>query len=124
VIDPPLRGESVFPPSPSPASDVADATLFYVAYVFLGLGLVLPLVLPLVAVIIAYLKRGESGALLRAHADWIIVTFWVSLAVGIVGSLLTLLLIGWAVLLVLWIWFLYRIVRGVVRLSEGRAPGA
>jgi uncharacterized membrane protein len=103
---------------------VADATLFYVAYVFLGLGLVLPLVLPLVAVIIAYLKRGESGALLRAHADWIIVTFWVSLAVGIVGSLLTLLLIGWAVLLVLWIWFLYRIVRGVVRLSEGRAPGA
>ncbi len=115
-----LSGETVVPARPFSA--VEDRTPVYIAYACLGFGLLCPFFVSLIGVIIAYLKRSESGAVLRAHYAWIIDTFWVTLVVGIVGGLLTLVVIGWLILAVLWIWYIYRVVRGVVRLSEGRAP--
>jgi uncharacterized membrane protein len=101
-----------------------ETTILYVAYACLGLGLILPVLVPIAGVIIAYLKRNAPSPLLRAHAEWIIVTFWVTLVVGIVGAALILVLVGWLVLAVLWVWYIYRVVRGVVRLSERRPPKA
>ena len=116
-----LMGESIVPPSSPVLAE--DKTPVFIAYGCLALGWFLfPLVAPLVGVILAYVKRGEHAPLLRAHDEWIIETFWVTLVLGIVGGLLVLVMIGWLILIPLWIWYIYRVVRGLVRLSEGRPP--
>jgi uncharacterized membrane protein len=81
----------------------------------------------IIAVIINYVKKGDArGTWLESHFRWQIRTFWFALAwvilVGLVGGLLTILLVGfaiWAVgFFVLGIWAIYRIARGWLRLND------
>jgi uncharacterized membrane protein len=81
----------------------------------------------IIAVIINYVKRGEArGTWLESHFRWQIRTFWFALlwvvVVAIVGGLLTIVIIGfaiWAVgLFVLGLWAVYRIARGWLRLND------
>jgi len=75
----------------------------------------------LVAVIINYVKREEvAGTWLESHFRWQIRTFWFGLLWGVVGGLLTLVVIGFAVLLANAVWIVYRIVKGWLNWSEGR----
>ena len=73
-------------------------------------------------VIVAYVKRGDAtGTWLDSHFRWQIATFWWTLLWGIVGGLLCFVLVGFAVLGILWIWGLYRVIKGWLRLNDGRA---
>jgi uncharacterized membrane protein len=81
----------------------------------------------IVAVILNYVKRGEArGTWLESHFRWQIRTFWFGvLWVGLCALfvLMTLgvgLLVAWIPLGIVAIWFVYRIVRGWVRLQGGR----
>lgn len=74
----------------------------------------------LIGVIMAYVKRGESEGFLRSHYDWQIKTFWVVLAGSILGILTVFLFIGYAILGAVFVYFLYRIIKGFMRLSEHR----
>jgi uncharacterized membrane protein len=87
----------------------------------------------LIAVIINYVKRGEArGTWLESHFTWQIRTFWFALLwtclVGIVGALLAIVLIGfaiWAVgFFILGIWAIYRITSGWLALNDRRAVTA
>lgn len=52
-----------------------------------------------VGVIIAYIKRNEAyGTVDYSHLQYLIRTFWIAAIGLLVGSLLTLILIGWLVL--------------------------
>lgn len=74
-----------------------------------------------IAVILAYWKRGLArGTVYESHFDNLILVFWVSLLVGILGLVLTVLLIGWAVLGLLFLWVLWRSVNGLFRALDGR----
>jgi uncharacterized membrane protein len=82
----------------------------------------------IVAVILNYVKRDEArGTWLESHFRWQIRTFWFGLlwvglcALFVVGTLGLGLLIVWIPLIIVSIWFIYRIVRGWVRLA-GRQP--
>ncbi len=81
----------------------------------------------IIAVIINYVKRSEArGTWLESHFRWQIRTFWFALLwvilVAIVGGLLTVVLVGfaiWAVgLFALGLWAIYRIARGWLRLKD------
>ncbi len=77
-------------------------------------------VLAVAAVIINYVKREEvRGTILESHFNWQIRTFWVSLLWIVVGAALWLVLVGWAVLLAVAIWYIYRIASGWLRLRDG-----
>lgn len=80
----------------------------------------------LVGVIVAYLGRGDArGTIYRSHLDWGVRTFWWTLLFTVIGLVLTLVLIGYVILFLVWIWFVYRTVRGWLNLFDGRpAPGA
>jgi uncharacterized membrane protein len=82
--------------------------------------------LPMLAgVVVAYLGRADArGTIYRSHLDWGIRTFWWTLLFTVIGLVLTLILIGWVILGALWLWFVYRTVRGWLRLIDERpAPG-
>jgi uncharacterized membrane protein len=76
----------------------------------------------LIGVVIAYVKRGDvAGHWLESHYRWQIATFWWGLLLSVVGGVLTLVLIGWLILSLAAVWFIYRIVKGWLRLGERRA---
>jgi len=67
----------------------------------------------IIAVIINYVKRNEvRGSFLDSHFSWQIRTFWWSLLWLVIGGVLTLVLVGWAILGLTGLWILYRIIRG------------
>ena len=81
----------------------------------------------IIAVILNYVKRGDvRGTWLESHFRWQIRTFWYGLlwvglcALFIVFTLGIGLVIAWLPLAIVSIWFVYRIVRGWVRLTNGR----
>src|SRR6187200_2439261 len=75
----------------------------------------------IVGLIIAYVKRDElAGTPFESHMTSAIRTFWISLIVGIIGLVLTFVLIGVVVLAALFVWHIYRIIRGMVRAIDGR----
>lgn len=73
------------------------------------------------AIIINYVKREDvAGTLYESHFNWQIRTFWWSLLWGVIGFVLAFVLIGFAVIAADVIWTIYRIVKGWIRLSEGK----
>ena len=79
----------------------------------------------MIAVILNYVERGEvRGTWLESHFRWQIRTFWFGLlwvtlcGLFIVGTLGIGLLIAWLPLTLVGLWFIYRIVRGWLRLMD------
>ena len=102
----------------TPNSDVKNYV--FIAYVTYAVVLLI-LFTPVVGVIMAYVKRDEAqGTIYASHIDYLIKTFWVSLVGTVLGTFTTLILIGWLILLVTAIWFIYRVVIGLIKLNEDK----
>ncbi|MCC5859534.1 MAG: hypothetical protein JJT90_15355 [Ectothiorhodospiraceae bacterium] len=81
----------------------------------------------LVAVVIAYVFRGDAAEALRSHYRFQIRTFWIGLLLVLVGSVLSVILIGVLVLLFGVVWLVVRCVVGLKYLNAGEAvpnPGS
>jgi uncharacterized membrane protein len=81
----------------------------------------------IIAVIFNYVKRAEArGTWMESHFRWQIRTFWFGLlwvtlcGLSLLFTLGLAILIVWLPLVILTIWFVYRIVRGWMRLSDGK----
>ncbi|HYN12393.1 MAG TPA: hypothetical protein VET51_07100 [Burkholderiales bacterium] len=75
----------------------------------------------IVAVVIDYVKKEEvAGTWLESHFRWQIRTFWFGLLWGVIGGVLTLVLVGFVVLFADAVWIIYRIVKGWLNLAENR----
>ncbi len=81
----------------------------------------------IIAVVLNYVKRADArGTWLESHFRWQIRTFWFGLlwvglcAIFVVGTLGIGIIIAWLPLAIVTIWFIYRIVRGWVRLQDRR----
>jgi uncharacterized membrane protein len=75
----------------------------------------------IVAVVLNYVKRDEvRGTWLESHFSWQIRTFWWGLLWAVVGAILTLVVVGIAVLFADAVWIIYRIVKGWLSLVENK----
>jgi uncharacterized membrane protein len=81
----------------------------------------------IIAVILNYVKRREArGTWLESHFRWQIRTFWFGLlwivlcALFVIGTLGIGILIAWLPIAIVGLWFIYRIVRGWMALSDGK----
>ncbi len=75
----------------------------------------------LVGVVLAYMKREElDGTWGESILTYFIRTFWVGLALSIVGTLLAIVLIGYLVLAVLAVWYLLRCLRATLAVYDRR----
>ncbi len=81
---------------------------------FTGIGAIIGL-------IINYLKREEvRGTIYDSHFHWQIRTFWGALLGGAIGWISASLLVGFVILFLLFLWYLYRIIKGFLYLNEGK----
>lgn len=75
----------------------------------------------LVAVVINYWKRDlVQGTWLASHFQWQIGTFWVGLFIIIAGTVTTFIGIGYLILILGYVWIIYRVVKGGARFKEGQ----
>lgn len=80
----------------------------------------------ILAVILNYVKREETrGTYLESHFRWQIRTFWFALLWLGIGAILVFTLIGiplaWVLVVVVGLWVLYRMLRGLSRLMDQQA---
>lgn len=93
-----------------------STTIPMIIYVLYLANLVIPFT-ALVGIIMAYINKGD-GNFLDSHYQFQIRTFWIGLLYALVGALLTLIVIGWLVLLFYLIWLIIRCVKGFKYLNK------
>jgi uncharacterized membrane protein len=76
----------------------------------------------LIGLVINYIKREDvAGTLYQSHFDWQIRTFWWGLVWSVLGFVLMFAFgLGLIVLFVAWVWAIYRVVKGWLKLTEGK----
>ena len=76
----------------------------------------------IVGVVIAYVKRDEvAGTPFESHMTSAIRTFWISLIGYLISGVLMIVLIGFALAIVVFLWQLFRTIRGIILAIDGRA---
>ena len=105
--------------TPVPAGEQGQGTAMLV-YVLLLASIVL-WVTGVVGVVIAYVYKDDAPEWLKSHYRLQIRTFWISFLYIILGMLLLVVLVGYAVLVFWLIWFLVRCIKGIRYLNRGQA---
>ena len=96
----------------------SDRTLVLVAYILHLVGAVAGIT-SIVGLIINYVNRDRHDEVLDTHHSWMIRSFWWALLWGLIGIVTIIILIGWVILFVVWVWYIYRHVRGLIALTNG-----
>ncbi|WP_223146177.1 hypothetical protein [Pusillimonas sp. ANT_WB101] len=104
---------------PGTAPNDSLRTYSIVVYAAFALGILLGGLPSIVGLIMAYVKRNEmTGTIYHGHMSMLIRTFWISLALGIIGALATFIYIGPLIIIGTGIWYIYRVVRGFICLND------
>ncbi|MEQ8745498.1 hypothetical protein [Pyruvatibacter sp.] len=107
-------------PTAPPAGTAPDPLMAHIVYGLYALGFFNGFT-GIVGLIIAYVRRNDvRGTFLESHFTYQIRTFWISLGVGLISVVLMIVGIGFLLLLALAIWLVYRIVKGWLRLADGK----
>lgn len=97
--------------------DRGNANLIYILYL---VGLVVGIT-PIIGVIMAYIARGDADGVLRSHYDNQINIFWKWILYVVISFVLTVVLIGFLLLLGVLIWYIVRVIKGMQTLGRGEA---
>lgn len=107
------------PNQPDRLAAAAKVTLF--VYILQGLAFFLGGLPAVAGIIINYLKRDAvAGTWLESHFRWQIRTFWYGLLWTGLGLLISWLGVGFIVLGIVWVWTLYRVIRGWLNYNDQR----
>jgi uncharacterized membrane protein len=107
-------GPETTPQSIVPSTDIA--LIIYILY-FLGY---FTMITAVIGVIMAHIQLDTADPMLATHYRFQIRTFWIGLLYIVIGSVLSLILIGFIVLAWWFIWSLIRSIKGVLALNERR----
>jgi uncharacterized membrane protein len=99
------------------SSKASTTKIIYILYL---VGLVMPL-LTIIGLVMAYINIEDSEEWLQTHYRFQIRTFWLGLLFSAVSSLLTVIFIGYFLLIVTVIWFVIRCIKGLKFLDQQQA---
>ncbi|HEY0974009.1 MAG TPA: hypothetical protein VGE57_05910 [Solimonas sp.] len=103
------------------AAEPGERTTLLVAYVLDALAPFTGFLAAVISVIISHIKVGETrNEFIRSHHQWLIRTFWWTLVWGVVFGLLAIVLVGFVGLFGLLIWWIYRVIKGLIDYSNNR----
>ena len=101
--------------------DDAAKTNALIAYGLMILG-VFTGIFWFVGAIWAMVKKSDAvGTRFEDHYSNIIKTFWWGLGLSIVGAMLAVVFVGYFLLLGVWIWSIFKVVKGLARLTSNQS---
>ena len=108
-------------------NDHSDVVICHICYGLYASGIIL-FFTPIIGMIINYIKRSSATSEYLSHHNWMIKTFWIwMIGSMIIFALVLIPFIGWIVAfpvgISLLIWYIYRIVKGWLRLYERKSIG-
>lgn len=109
------------PNSPLSSLDDEAKTHALIAYALMFAGL-FTIVFWFVGGIWAMVKKSDIELSRFAdHYDNLISTFWWGIFWALIGGLLSWIGIGWLMLAILWIWAIYRLTKGLAKITSNRS---
>jgi len=76
----------------------------------------------IIGVVLAYINRDENDLeWVDTHFSWQIQTFWKGLLLGVIGTILTPVLIGIPILIFVFVWWVLRAARGMLWVIDGQS---
>ena len=91
-----------------------------IAYILMGIGLFTG-VFWLIGAIWAFVKKSDAqNSVFLDHYENMIALFWWSLGLTILGLIFIFVVIGYFILFGVWVWSVYRLIKGLLRLSSNR----
>ena len=108
--------------SDAEAATESERTALIICYILQAVGTVSGGIASIIAVIISHIRVNEThNAFIRSHHRWLIRTFWFGLLWSVVSFVLIFAFgIGILGFLAVWVWLVYRVVRGVINYTEKR----
>ena len=106
-------------PNSAPPPLVSNPQLALIVYILYFAAYVVGIT-ALIGVIIAHVQVGTAEPLLASHYRFQIRTFWIGVLYLVVGGVLTLVLMGFLILLWWFVWSLVRNIKGVLALNENQ----
>jgi uncharacterized membrane protein len=100
--------------SDSPKLDTTFSMIIYALYLA---NFMIPFT-ALIGVIMAYVNKSDENNFLQSHYQFQIRTFWIGLLYLIIGGILTIILVGWLILLFYAVWLIIRCVKGFKYLNN------
>jgi uncharacterized membrane protein len=100
----------------STVSSSESKTHALISYILIAIGLFTAIPIIFGAVWAMIKKNGAAGTIYRSHLVNATRVFWWSLFWTIIGSLFLVVFIGYAIWVALWLWVLYRVVDGFVKI--------
>lgn len=91
-----------------------------IAYILYLVGIVFGIT-GIIGVVIAYINKSDAPEWLRSHYQFQIRTFWIGALIMFIGFVLSLIVIGWLVLLFWVVWLIIRCVKGMKFLDKKEA---
>lgn len=117
-------------PTANPGRSIEDEKrLAHVLYILHALAPFTAWLLAVIAIVLGMAKRDDvRGTFLDSHFSWLSRTFWWGLLWIVVCGLVTTLMfvtvilipLIWLPFTLLFIWYLYRVIKGWLRLNDGR----
>ena len=96
----------------------SERTVVLIAYVLHLVGAIAGFT-SIVGLILNYVRRGHYGEPFDSHHSWMIRSFWWGLCGVVIGCITLFIGVGWLVLGIVWLWYVYRHVRGLIALANG-----
>lgn len=119
-----------FEPAAVPVRELeGDKRLTQILYLLHALAPFTAWLLAVIAIILAMARRDDvRGTFLDSHFSWLSRTFWWGLLwifiCGAITGVLFVTIVGWLILwlpfTILFIWYLYRVIKGWMRLNDGQ----
>lgn len=101
--------------------DEAAKTNALIAYGLMVLGLFTG-IFWLIGAIWAMVKKDDAaGTLFADHYSNIVKIFWWGLGLSIIGTLLFVFIVGYFILIGVWIWSVFKIIKGLANLTSNKA---
>lgn len=101
-------------PNPESENTAKIVYVLYLVAIFFGIT-------GIVGVVMAYVNKESAPQWLQTHYRFQIRTFWIGGVYLFLGATLSLVLIGWLILLFWVIWLIIRVVKGLKMLGDKKA---
>jgi uncharacterized membrane protein len=100
------------------AGSEAERNTLLIAYILHALGPFTALT-AIAGVILNHIKVNDTHSLfIKSHHRWLLRTFWFGVLWGLLATMLMFIGIGFIIYAVVVVWYLYRIIRGILSFTE------